>query len=62
MHRAKRTHVGRIAIRTGGDDYNAAFDIRTTAGPSRVWQWVLMGGPYTVCSHVRHIQVVCPPP
>jgi hypothetical protein len=25
-----------------------ALDIRTTAGPSRVVQWVLSGGPYTV--------------
>jgi len=38
------------------------FEMRTTAGPSRHVQWVLSGGPYTVWSHVRHVQVVCPPP
>ena len=57
MHRAKRTNVGRIAIRPPPkqDDgprvattYNAALEIRTVAGPSRVVQWVLSGGPYTV--------------
>jgi len=32
----------------GGDDYNAAFEMRTTAGPSSVEQCVLSGGPYTV--------------
>jgi hypothetical protein len=35
---------------------------RTVAGPSRVVQWVLSGGPYTVWSHVRQVQVVWPPP
>jgi hypothetical protein len=54
MHRAKRTNLGRIATRhpsridglTGGDDYNAALEIRTTAGPSSAVQWVFIGGPY----------------
>ena len=27
--------------------------MRTTAGPSRVWQWVLTGGPYTTASQAR---------
>jgi hypothetical protein len=39
-----------------------AVEIRTVAGPLRALQWVLSGGPYTVASHVRHVQVVCPPP
>ena len=38
------------------------FEIRTVAGPSSVVQWVLSGGPYTVWSHVRQVQVVWPPP
>jgi hypothetical protein len=29
---------------TCGDDYNAALEMRTTAGPSSVLQWVLSGG------------------
>ena len=47
---------------TGGDDYNAALEMRTTAGPSSIVQCVLSGDPYTVWSHVRQVQVVCPPP
>ena len=31
-------------------------------GPSRGLQCVLVGGLYTVWSHVRHVHVVCPPP
>jgi hypothetical protein len=32
-------------------------------GPSKAVQWVLSGGgPNTVWSHVKHVQVVCPPP
>ena len=46
----------------GGDDYNAALEMRTVAGPSSAVQWVLSGGPYTVSSQVRHVQVVWPPP
>ena len=38
------------------------LEIRTFAGPSRHVQWVLRGGPYTVASQVRQVQVVCPPP
>jgi hypothetical protein len=38
------------------------FEIRTRAGPSSIAQWVLSGGPYTVWLHVRHVQVVWPPP
>jgi hypothetical protein len=38
------------------------FDIRTAAGPSNVVQCALSGGPYTVTSHVRHVQVVWPSP
>jgi hypothetical protein len=38
------------------------LEIRTVAGPSRALQWVLSGGPYTVWSQVRQVQVVCPPP
>ena len=45
-----------------GQGYNAALQIRTVAGPSRHVQCVLSGGPYTVWSQVRHVQVVCPPP
>jgi len=37
-------------------------DSRTGAGPSNVVQWLLSGGPYTVWSHLRHVQVMCPPP
>jgi hypothetical protein len=33
---------------TCGDDYNAAWGIRTVAGPSSVEQWLLSDGPYTV--------------
>jgi len=40
----------------------ALLEIRTVAGPSSVVQWMLSGGPYSVWSHVRHVQVVCPPP
>ena len=40
----------------------AALEIRTVAGPSSVLQCVFIGGPCTVASHVRHVQVVCPPP
>ena len=47
---------------TGGQDYNAALDIRTIAGPSSVVQWVFIAGPNTVSSQVQHIHVVCPPP
>jgi hypothetical protein len=36
------------------------LEMRTVAGPSRHVQWVLRGGPYTVASHARHVQVVCP--
>jgi len=36
--------------------------IRTVAGPSSAVQWVLRGAPYTVWSHGRRVQVVCPPP
>ena len=39
-----------------------AVEMRTVAGPSRHVQCVLSGGPYTVWSQVRHVQVVCPPP
>ena len=38
------------------------MEIRTTAGPSSVVQWLFKGDPYTVAPHVRHVQVVCPPP
>jgi hypothetical protein len=34
-------------------------EIRTVAGPSSVVQCVLSGGPYTVSSHVRHVQLGC---
>jgi hypothetical protein len=37
-------------------------EIRTVAGPLSVVQCALIGGPYSVCSHVRQVQVVCPPP
>ena len=37
-------------------------EIRTVAGPSSAEQCVFIGGPYTVASHVRQVQVVCPPP
>ena len=37
-------------------------EIRTVAGPSNAAQCALSGGPYTVWSHCRHVQVVCPPP
>jgi len=47
---------------TGGDDYNAALEMRTVAGPSSVVQCVFNGGPYTTASHVRQCQLVCPPP
>src|SRR6478735_12342287 len=36
--------------------------MRTVAGPSSAAQCVLSGGPYTVSSHVRQVQVVWPPP
>jgi hypothetical protein len=45
---------------TGLGDYNGALEMRTVAGPSSVVQWVLSGGPYTVASHVRHVEVVVP--
>jgi hypothetical protein len=36
------------------------FEIRTAAGASTTEQCVFSGGPYTVESHVRHVQVVWP--
>jgi len=36
--------------------------MRTVAGLSSVVEWVLSAGPYTVASHRRQVQVVCPPP
>ena len=38
------------------------FQIRAVAGPASALQSVLSGGPYTVWSYVRHVQVVWPPP
>ena len=38
------------------------FEIRTATGKSTVLQCALSGGPNTVSSHVRHVQVVWPPP
>jgi hypothetical protein len=35
---------------------------RCRNSPSSAVQWVLSGGPYTVSSHCRHVQVVWPPP
>ena len=37
-------------------------EMRTVAGPSRAVQCVFSGGPYTVSSQLRHVQVVWPPP
>jgi hypothetical protein len=37
-------------------------EIRTVAGPSSAKQCVLSGGPSTVASQLRHVQVVGPPP
>jgi hypothetical protein len=48
----------RMAGPAGGDDYNAALEMRTVASPSSTVQWVLSGGPYTVSSQTRHVQVV----
>ena len=44
----------------GREPHLKVVEMRTVAGPSRVWQCVLSGGPYTVSPHVRHVQVVCP--
>jgi hypothetical protein len=49
-----------VAITPVPRDYR--FEIRTAAGPSRHVQCVFTGGPYTVWPHVRHVQVVYPPP
>jgi hypothetical protein len=40
----------------------APFEIRSAAGSSSTVQCVFNGGPYTVASHSRHVQAVCPPP
>jgi hypothetical protein len=39
-------------------DYNAAFEMRTTAGPSRQVQCVLRDSPDTVASQMRQCQEV----
>ena len=42
--------------------WEVTFESRTAAGPSTTEQCVLSGGPYTIRSQVRHVQVVWPPP
>ncbi|KUH91806.1 hypothetical protein AU187_04055 [Mycobacterium sp. IS-1556] len=54
--------VGLSERTAGRDEAQALLLIRTAAGPSMTLQWVLSAGPYTVASHVRHVQVVWPPP
>ena len=46
----------------GGSFKSRLVEIRTVAGPANFAQWVLSGGPYTVSSQARHVQVVWPPP
>jgi hypothetical protein len=48
VKRGSARDPSRMTGRGVGDDYNNAFEMRTTAGPWRVLQWVLSGGPYTV--------------
>jgi hypothetical protein len=54
---AVNTLLGKAASKPLG-----GFEIRTTASPSSAVQCVLSGGPNTVASHARHVQVVWPPP
>ncbi|MDT5053469.1 MAG: hypothetical protein QOF66_1835 [Mycobacterium sp.] len=42
--------------------HHVTLEMRTLAGPSSAVQCVFISGPYTTSSHVRHVQVVWPPP
>jgi hypothetical protein len=55
-------HPSGMTGRRVATDYNAALEIRTTAGPSSHVQCVLSGGPYAVWSHMRQVHMVWPPP
>jgi hypothetical protein len=54
--RAARNLIGHARLRSSSH----TLERRTTAGPSSALQCVLSGPPYSVSSHVRHVQVVWP--